>query len=461
MNDDRITIFVGLDVPIDEWRDQLLDPHHHQWIVQKYHPLIEYHAMKPVGMMICWNNLCCPIGIVRMSSKKIVNISHGGAYVRCYVPRRYQHLAEDRSILTKKELHEQLMTMKYRDPLWNEQIYLSASGGTGGKRLCFATDIGENQLQRQILVRMMLEENVLSDRDICLNIFQCNNLYRSFEIFNDFCSIANCTAIPMGADASDENLVQMVDYFQPNVLMGTPYRLTQFARYLQATGRRKIKFEKIIFAGEPLYQAKRNYLEAIFHCSIYLGLYGSAETGVFACQTKEYSSSQIYLYPKDIIHLEISNDQIIATNNIRRRNQLVRFNTGDHGRLLPYAKNDRYGLLEVFHSQRIFSVGDYDLAKSDIDRIMGPLNVLEWQLIIDYSDRETQQICLVFRFTPSNETSVETIRTSIIEGLDKCFYGHLTSFSRQIIYHFESIDIKDFIRSETSNKLLRIIDRRN
>ncbi|CAF5071179.1 unnamed protein product, partial [Rotaria magnacalcarata] len=94
-------------------------------------------------------------------------------------------------------------------------VYVSSSGGSGGKSLFFATDIKQNQLQRQILVDMMLEKNIISHNNICLNLFQSNNIYRSFEIFNDFCTMANCTTLPMSsARATDEDILKIIEYFK-------------------------------------------------------------------------------------------------------------------------------------------------------------------------------------------------------------------------------------------------------
>jgi phenylacetate-coenzyme A ligase PaaK-like adenylate-forming protein len=237
--------------------------------------------------------------------------------------------------------------------------------------------------------------------------------------------------------------------------MGSPYRLMQLAFFLEKQSKNEIRFEKIYFACESLDQIKENYFQQIFHCEIYIGFYGSAETGVFACQSPKYSSTKIYLYPKDLVQIEIINSKIIVTNLIRKRNQLIRFDTGDLGRIIP---NEKYGLLEVFRSERLIMIEDDVISKSDIEQIMKQIDLIEWQVIIDYvSGTKTR---LLFRYVKSELISQEILEENIRNNLQKCFENLLTNLSEKLIIQFQSIQFNHLIRDKTSNKLLKIIDRR-
>jgi len=454
-------ILIGFETSFEQWKTSIDDKNHRQWIVQQYFPSIEFDSMKMSGFFLCLNDRCFPLGIIRLSKSNVVNISHGGAFIRCIFPPEYQHRSKMGSILTKAELDEQLIERKSVDPQWNKNVYLSVSGGSGGKQLCFLTDIRENQRQREIFVEMLLKEEILDDRDVCLNIFHSNRIYRSMEIFNDFCSIANATSVPVGADVDDEFLLETIERYRPNVLMGMPYRLVKFARFLQSKNENKVSFEKIFFAGEVFDAAKRTYCSTAFNCSIFLGFYGSAETGVFACQTKSLSSTRFYLFPKELVDIEIIDEEILVTNRIRRRNQLIRFNTGDRGRILPFSRDDRYGLIELFQSQRIFIIEKFPLSKNDVETIVEPLNFLEWQMIIESIEDQTNRNRFLFRFCQSKQNfSIEQIQDEILSNFEKLFKNKFLNFLRHVEIEFESIEMKDFIRNETSNKLLKIVDRR-
>ena len=451
------SLSLGGDVSLEQWIEQLTNGDHQEWIVQEYLTYASFESMNLVGLLICFNTRCYQMGIIRMSPQKIVNISHGGSFSRCFIPVEHQHRPADGHLLSKEELHRQLLASKSLDPEWNRHVYLSSSGGTGGKNLYFASDIQENQLQRRLLVELLLEREILSSDDVCLNLFYSGNVYRSMEIFTDFCSMANCTSIPMGAGASDEKVLQSIDYFQPNVLMGTPSRLLQLAHSLQEDPQREIRFEKIFFAGEPLETSKEKFLQRMFHSPVCLGFYGSAETGVFACQSPEYASTKVYLYPRSLVQIEIIDEQIIVTNQVRRRNQLVRFNTGDQGRLLP--REGAIGLLEVFRSDRLILLGAGALSRSDLEAILSPLNLLEWQLLIDNDDLacDTHRILLSFRFLPPEDLSPATIEERIACGLRECLIGAAWDTVR---CEYRSVAMRDFLRNDRSNKLVKIIDQR-
>ena len=433
---------------------QYLDDNHREWIVQEYLPSIHYQSMNISGTLFCVNEHFFNLGILRLSTNKIVNISHGGFYIRPYIHRQLIHSSmSNQTILSKDQLHQQLIHWKILDNRWNKNIYASSSGGSGGKRLYFLTDIRENQLQRKILTKLMIDHGILSSEDICLNLCPSKNIYRSSEIFNDLCTIANCTCLPMNTDASNEDILQVMNYFQPNILMGSPYRLMQLAEFLDKSGQTKMNFEKIFFACESLDRRREEYFRQIFHCSIYLGFYGSAETGVFACQTPEYSSTRIYLYSKELVHIEIIDSKIVVTNLIRKRNQLIRFDMGDRGRMISNEDNSPYGLIEVFESERLINIDDETLSKADVEQMMKQFELIEWQLIIDYlphvPDRQVQ--CL-FRYVSIDGNSQPILEESICNALGK--------ISKKFHFCFQPIQFNQLITDQISNKLLKIIDRR-
>ncbi|CAF3718455.1 unnamed protein product [Rotaria sp. Silwood1] len=457
---------IGIDVSIEDWSRLLLDRNHQEWIIQQYQEPVQYESMNLSGMLFCCNNLFFNLGLIRLSPNKIVNICNGGYFIRPFVYRRYIHCSyEQDEILTKAKLHEQLELSRLTQTHWNRSVYLSSSGGSGGKRLYFATDIRENQRQREILVDMMLFKNVLSDIDVCLNLFHCNNMYRSLEIFNDFCSLANCTVLPMGCDVDDDKVLKIIEYFRPNVLMGTPYRLMQLALFIEKNypTNEKIHFEKIFFGGEPLDNLKRDYFKRIFQCSTCLGFYGSAEVGVIAFQTHEYSNTQLYIYPKELVQIDIVNEQIIVTNLVRRQNQLIRFNTGDLGRLILADDTEKYGLIEIWRSQRLFVLAPGAIMKSDIEDFMNQYDLIEWQLIIENeldNNNNNNRTILTFRCVETVNTVVEHMKEQVNNYLTRCL-GSSSSIEDHLTIRFESISYETLIRDQVSNKLLKMIDKRS
>lgn len=393
-----------------------------------------------------------------MSPKRIVNICQNGSFACCFVDRWSTFENFDRSVMSKSQLFDKLEQNKSVEPLWNRRVYLSVSGGTGGKNLYFTSDIQENRRQREILGRSLLEEKVLLDDDVALNLFQSNRIYRSMEIFTDLCSFANVTSIPMGADSTDESLLEIVETFRPNILMATPHRLTKFAAFLDKKSMKNIRFEKIFYAGETLDTARRTFLQQIFSCSIFIGFYGSAELGVFAFQTEQCSSSKVYFYPKELVHIEIHDQFLVVTNLVRTRNQLIRFNTGDKATILAQPDNDRLGSFEIVQSDRLICLGIYELSKSTVEDLMSKSNVLEWQLVL--KPMENQIVLLEVRFSARESSPIEQIKSQLENAFDQLFLGDLNKLTDRIRFKFELISSDEFIRNPISNKLLRIVDQR-
>jgi phenylacetate-CoA ligase len=245
---------------------------------------------------------------------------------------------EDCPVLEKPALYE-LVRQSLADPAFRRGTYFSPSGGTTtGRPLYFPTDVRENKRQRRLLARHLKAAGILGDTTIALNLFPCARMYRSLEILNDFCEMCGATVLPVGAGATDEEAWSVADQFGATLLMGMPSRLLGFARWLAERGR-TLALEAVLFAGELLHPRKRQLLEKVLGVRRFGGVYGSAEMGVVAYQA-DVGEPQVYRFPRELVHLEVAAPdadgfgRLIATNLVRRRHPLLRYNTGDVGRVV-------------------------------------------------------------------------------------------------------------------------------
>jgi phenylacetate-CoA ligase len=117
-----------------------------------------------------------------------------------------------------------------------------------------------------------------------------------------------------------------------------PSRLLAFARWLAERGR-TLAPESVLFAGELLHPRKRLLLERVLGVRRFGGVYGSAEMGAVAYQA-DVGEPPVYRFPRELMHVEIGRPdadgfgRLIATNLVRTRHPLLRYNTGDVGRLV-------------------------------------------------------------------------------------------------------------------------------
>jgi phenylacetate-CoA ligase len=244
----------------------------------------------------------------------------------------------DWPILTKPELNLRLAAVR-RDSDERGGIYYSRSGGTtSGQPVYVPADIAENHEQRRRLARRLAADGVLSPRTVALNLCPMVRMYRTLEIFSEFCECCGATVLPMAAIAEDTEIYEHAALFAANTLLGMPSRLLAFARSVQEN-QRSCPVDTVVFGGEPLQPGKRRFLREVLGVKRFSGLYGSAELGVIAWQPG-LSEAPVYQFPRDLVHLEIVGPDadgfgsLVATNLVRQRFPLVRYQTGDVGRVV-------------------------------------------------------------------------------------------------------------------------------
>ncbi|MDR3634031.1 MAG: hypothetical protein P4L84_09510 [Isosphaeraceae bacterium] len=304
---------------------------------------------------------------------------------------------EDCPVLYKARLYRGA-ALALGDPDFRRSIYLSPTGGTStGRPLYFPTDIRENQEQRARLARRLEAAGILGAASIALNLFSCGRLLRSLSIFDDFAERCGATTLPLGAAATDDEAGAAAEQFGATMVMGMPSRLTAFARWCEAQGRR-FAFESVLFAGEALHLGKRRFLEHALGVRRFDAVYGSAEMGIVAYQA-DVTEPPVYRFPRELLHVEIGEPdgegfgRLIVTNMVRTRHPLLRYDTGDVGRLVSEGEDELLVELRGRISDSFTIGGDYFHLRefaSVLDRFA------QYQITIAF-DPETGADRIVFR----------------------------------------------------------------
>ncbi|MBD2130327.1 hypothetical protein NDI39_15915 [Microcoleus sp. ZQ-A2] len=366
----------------------------------------------------------------------------------------------DVPILEKQILYRQVEA-NLKEASFRTGLYLSPTGGSSSSQvLFFPTDVTENRFQRALLSKYLIHSEIFTPSTMALNLFGGTMMYRSLEIFNDFCERARATTLPVSSLCPDREAYETAIRFGANTLMGIPSRLMQFARYV-IKQKLQVRIEHIIFAGEPLLYHQREYLQKAFHATRFSGLYGSAEAGVWAYQPPDLPSEG-YLFPSQLMHVEINNPNeegfgtIIATNLIRSRNPLLRYDTGDIGRLSKIMyRGSRFNMLEL--KGRVdcsFSIGGSYYFLDDFASIFERL--ADFQIQISYDPekaRDRIQFCCV-PMTPTYSTYQFNELCSKIQEI-------LRSNDNSFLTEVRIAEHEELLKSATSQKVIKIVDRRN
>lgn len=352
------------------------------------------------------------------------------------------------------------------DKFWHT-LYWSPSGGTTGnkRRFYFPTDLTENHLQRKLFskyLKLAPPLGLLNKNLTALCLFSSDYMNRTLEIFTEFCELCGCTILPVGYQCSEQLIFEICAHFKPNVIIGSPPTLVNFASYLHQNNL-NYKFKKIITGAEQLHAVKRTFLEDVFNTNSFNAVYGSSETGIWAFQPDALETN-FYFVADQLAHLEIlepdSNGfgKIIVTNLIRKRFPVIRFDTGDLGKITTMRlSNKTWKILNfISRGQSSFSIGSeyYDLNAFE------PLfkDVLEWQFIISYDQKRRSDYLLV-KIVLKNNQDAEQFIEKLTKKLNKILL--IEEQSNEFFVIVQNTTITELIKSVGSQKIKKIVDLRS
>jgi len=367
---------------------------------------------------------------------------------------------EDAPIIDKDMLYASL-AMCANDPDFHKGVYVSPTGGTSTRNpLHFPTDIRENHLQRAVMSSYINEAKLLTEESIVLNLFGSTMMYRSAEIFNDYCERAGATVLPVSAHCADDAALFFARKFRANCVVGTVSRLVQFAKYVSETDEQQHEFSDLIFAGESMAPYKQAFIQEHLRAQNISAVFGSAEAGPFGIKPAHLSGAK-YLCPSEVVHIELANvdeegfGTMIVTNLIRTRFPLLRYNTGDVVRL----STQRFGNKEMNmiefrgREDRSFQLGGEYYLLSEFGELFAGL--LEFQIVLSYEQKQKMDK-IVFRLVPADQSPDATQMNELAQRLHRMIESDHGLFIAEV----EVAGIDQLTKSAHSHKIPRIIDKR-
>lgn len=368
-----------------------------------------------------------------------------------------------------------LLTM-YWSPSGQSGTSVLSDGTTNYFHKVVGTHSNQNDLQRKLFSQGVLASGALHEKIKCANLFSFGNLYRSGEIIGELLRECNASNYALGSLAPDEAIQQILVHpqFQVNCVAGFSTKLIFLATNAQQGKFDLSKIELILFAGEPLPESQRQLLHSVCHPNLqFLGLYGSAECGVFSFQSTRTiqrakalgrETVNAYEYVDDIAHVEIVPDEdndgpnqeigrLVITNLIREP-RLVRYDTGDLAEL-----NSRSDNLFWLHgrqkSSRGVAVGKGWIYYDDIlSTVLQPFGLHEklCQVWLDDAEEFMVVTLVVLEDQPQIQEQVEPKFGEYV----KTSCGEAGVKAKLLL----STEEKLFIRSSRSQKLVKFVDRR-
>ncbi len=370
-----------------------------------------------------------------------------------YAGRELGSSFETAPILDKQTL-DAALRLFYADPRNLRGLYLSPSGGSSAQSyLCFPVGIDDNKEQRRWFAKMLAEAGVITPDVIALNLFAGRLMYRSMEIFTDYCEQIGATSLPIESTATDNVAVDVARAFHANMIIGEPGRIAQLARYLQDANQ-KLPVQRILAAGEAVRPAQRKLFADVFETDVVVSAYGSAETGVWAYRSAD-DDPDVFHYDPRMLHIEIVDADangvgaMVVTNLLRRHVPVLRYRMGDRARWIER------GLTRATFQFVGRESGSFTLDGSYFNLpAVAPVfdDVTDYQLHLS-CDAQSLRDRLEIRVVPPAEWTAD--RQRVLESRVGEVFG-----AGDFLLSIRTMKSEELERTPTSRKVRRIVDTR-
>jgi len=206
--------------------------------------------------------------------------------------------------------------------------YIVASGGTTAKPKYLYYTYEEFLTVSRNVGRCMLR-NGLEPGDGVVNYLSAGDMWSSFIMMDKALFGLPVTIYPLGYSPKMDSAAEVFACFKPNVVIGIPSMILNFARYT-AEHHPRIRVQKVFYGGEPMPVASKDLLASIWQCELVRSVgYASTDAGSIGWQCPHCQPGEHYAFDDNVV--EIVDDEIVTTPLFRKAMPVIRYRTGDRG----------------------------------------------------------------------------------------------------------------------------------
>lgn len=341
------------------------------------------------------------------------------------------------------------------------------SGGSSGKTAISPFSYNSYHTQMTAAAEGLLAAGLDPRNDRCANLFFGGGLYGGFISFFSILEIMEAIQFPLAAYEDKEFVANTIVEHKIDTILGMPsYIMDLFSEQSEILKHSSIK--KIFFGGEHFPNAQRKILKEEYNIeSIMSASYGSVDAGPLGFQCPHCVGSEHHLN-ESIQQLEILSldsdeavedgevGRLVFTSKARDTIEINRYDLGDLGRMVLGdcdcgRKNLKFELLGRYGD--IFRAGGTFYNFTKIQRILAE----------NFSYEDIAQV------TISNINGRDHIdmrlknksidKDSFISSYKDLYEGLV--LEKTVTFSVQSVDASDFVHSENSGKILRVIDKRS
>ena len=342
----------------------------HQHLVSTENQTIDIIAQLVVGTFISFNGEYLGLGIARGSTNEIINVASGGAIFAVLEENNIDLLQKLNNTISVAQLAPYYKQQKLSNidtlaqfaliqPLTQDVIrnnprdlltsipsncYVLASGGTTGNKKIFYRSHTENKRNAQEIANILCKRGI-NNSDIVINLLGSGNLYAGMLANNLALEYTGSVILPMGNSADFNFVIDTICEFKVTTLYGLPTQLLAIANHVKQTGL-TIKIKNVIYGGEVLYLAARDYLQETLGIENFIQIYSATDTGIIGYQCNHLNDNKFHLIDglnymeivdvdnKNILIADNNSGSICITSLNRKLMPLVRYLNGDCAKII-------------------------------------------------------------------------------------------------------------------------------
>ncbi|MFJ8082840.1 phenylacetate--CoA ligase family protein [Streptomyces sp. NPDC096205] len=175
----------------------------------------------------------------------------------------------------------------------------------------------------------------LDREDVFVNAWGAGRMWGAHFLVAALADLSQCQVIALGSVAKDE-YAEWLAFFaarEVTAIGGTPSVLRLWFAHARAAGLRLPHLRKVLWLGEAWQPQVEEDMAVVAPAARRWGMFGSTETWVVGTNTPECPADSFHTLPDQLVH--VGEDQLLdfTTLNPEMLNPVLRYRTGDAGRL--------------------------------------------------------------------------------------------------------------------------------
>jgi phenylacetate-CoA ligase len=221
--------------------------------------------------------------------------------------------------------------------------YVSRSGGSTGEPKFSIYDEHDWKAMIQNAARVFRALGI-EKNDRLANCMLAGDLYGGFISFDHVNTQIGVTTFAIGHALSPELFYKLWKNFNINAIQGVPAAVVPVLRAIKKE-HPEFSLEKIVYAGQPMTKADREWLLGEFGAKRVASVIGANDGGQIAYQCEKMSGALHHIVD-DFNYIEIvdadgrplpagKEGRIVITSLLKKAFPLIRYDIGDAGRIIP------------------------------------------------------------------------------------------------------------------------------